>query len=233
MSRNRRSLSVLLVVLAAVALAAAAPAAAQQAETRIVEDAIAVFSALDDLPDREVPSFMVKDAWGVAVFPNLRKYGLLVGLQRGQGVILARAKAGGWGPPLFVSLSGGTVGWQVGVQSVDLVLFFLTPESVVQALEGRLTLGVDVAVAAGGFGRQAGAGTDADLRAEIVSYARTRGFFAGATIGSASIDADDEANAAFYGVPDLRAADILAGKVRALPPSAAALRKLIGARALR
>ena len=128
----------------------AVPAAAQQAETRIVEDAIDVFSALDDLPDREVPSFMVKDAWGVAIFPNLRKYGFVVGLQRGQGVMLARTKAGGWGSPLFVSLSGGTVGWQVGVQSVDLVLFFLTPESVAQALEGRLTLGVDVAVAAGG-----------------------------------------------------------------------------------
>ncbi len=219
--------------MAAGALAAAAPAAAQQVETRIVEDAIAVFSALDDLPDREVPSFMVKDAWGVAVFPNLRKYGLLVGVQRGQGVILSRTRAGGWSPPLFVSLSGGTVGWQVGVQSVDLVLFFLTPESVARALEGRMTFGVDVAVAAGGFGRQAGAGTDPDLRAEIVSYARARGFFAGATIGSASIDADDEANAAFYGVAGLRAADILAGKVRSLPPSAAALRKVIGNRAAR
>jgi lipid-binding SYLF domain-containing protein len=233
MSGKPRLRSAVFAAFAAGALAVTAPAAAQQAETRIVEDAIAVFSALDDLPDREVPSFMVKDAWGVAVFPNLRKYGLVVGLQRGQGVILARTKAGGWGPPLFVSLSGGTVGWQVGVQSVDLVLFFLTPESVARALEGRLTLGVDVAVAAGGFGRQAGAGTDADLRAEIVSYARTRGFFAGATIGSAAIDADDEANAAFYGAAGLRAADILAGKVRALPPSAATLRKAVGDRALR
>ncbi len=233
MSRNRRLRSVVFAAFATGLLATAVPAAAQKAETRIIEDAIDVFSALDDLPDREVPSFMVKDAWGVAIFPNLRKYGLVVGLQRGQGVILTRTKAGGWGAPLFVSLSGGTVGWQVGIQSVDLVLFFLTPESVSQALEGRLTLGVDVAVAAGGFGRQAGAGTDPDLRAEIVSYARTRGFFAGATIGSASIDADDEANAAFYGVAALRAADILAGKVRALPPSAAALRKAIEERARR
>ncbi len=233
MIRTLMTRSAVFAVVAVAALAGAVPVAAQQAETRIVEDAIDVFSALDDLPDREVPSFMVKDAWGVAIFPNLRKYGFVVGLQRGQGVLLARTKAGGWGSPLFVSLSGGTVGWQVGVQSVDLVLFFLTPQSVAQALEGRLTLGVDVAVAAGGFGRQAGAGTDADLRAEIVSYARTRGFFAGATIGSASIDADDRANAAFYGVEALRVPDILAGKVRALPPSAAALRTAIERRALR
>ena len=232
MSRNRRLRSMVFAALAAGVLAVAVPAAAQQAEDRIVE-AIGVFSALEDLPDREVPSIMVKDAWGVAVFPNLRKYGFVVGLQRGEGVLLARTKAGGWGLPLFVSLSGGTVGWQVGVQSVDLVLFFLTPESVARALEGKLTLGVDVGVAAGGFGRQAGAGTDPDLRAEIVSYARSRGFFAGATIGSASIDADDEANAAFYGVAGIRAADILAGKVRALPPSAAALRKAIEDRAAR
>jgi len=213
------------------AVAAAVPAGAQQTQARLVQDAVDVFVALSNMPEREVPAFMVKDAWGIAIFPGMRKFGLVVGLQRGNGVLVTRSKDGGWGPPLLISLSGGTVGWQIGVQSVDLVLFFRTRESVDQVLRGGLTLGVDVAVAAGGFGRQAGAGTDVELLAEIVSYARTRGFFAGATISSAAISPDDAANAAYYGVDRPRADDILAGKMRAAPPSAAALRAAIEAQA--
>ena len=97
------------------------------------------------------------------------------------------------------------MGWQVGIQSVDLVLFLQTPQSVQRVLEGTLTVGVDAGVAAGSLGRQAGAVTDTSLEAEIFTYARSRGFFAGVTLSSADIIPDEEANAAFYG-PARRAA---------------------------
>lgn len=210
---------------------AAASAGAQQAEAHRIADAAAVFTAVADLPERDLPALMLREAWGVAVFPGVRRLGLVVGVQRGDGILIARTKGGGWSAPLFVRLEGATAGWQVGVQSVDLVLFFLTPESVDRTLRGGLTLGVDIAVAAGGLGRQAGAGTDTDLQAEVVSYARTRGFYAGATIGGTAIEADEPANEAFYGVDRPRAADILAGKLRAVPPSADLLRKAVEARA--
>jgi len=202
---------------------AAVPLAAQSQEAELLRQAIEVFSAVTELPDKEVPQAMLKDVAGVAVFPAVRKWGLVVGLQRGQGILVSRSD-GKWGAPLFVSFSGGTVGWQVGIQSVDLVLFLRTPQSVQRVLEGELTVGVDAGVAAGSLGRQAGAVTDTSLEAEIFTYARSRGFFAGVTLSSANITPDDEANAAFYGRRGIPPADIMAGRGVGAPSPVGELR---------
>lgn len=200
--------------LAAVALLVvltAAPLAAQDRQATLLRQAVDVLSSITEMPDREIPQAMLKDVAGVAIFPQVRKWGIMVGLQRGKGILVSRSGTR-WGTPLFVTLSGGTVGWQLGIQSVDLVLFLRTPQSVQLVLEGKLTVGVDAGVSAGSVGRHAGAITDTSLGAEIFTYARSRGFFAGVTLASADIIPDEDANAAFYGRRGIVPADILAGR---------------------
>jgi lipid-binding SYLF domain-containing protein len=147
----------------------------------------------------------------VAILPDVVKAGFVVGGRYGRGVILLRQPDGSWSNPVFITLAGGGIGWQVGVQSTDLVLVFKTSNSLDRILKGKgkLTLGADVAVAAGPVGRQAEAATDAMLRAEIYSYSRSRGLFAGVSVEGAGLLVDCEANEAFYGLRGGRPDDIL------------------------
>lgn len=198
-----------LAALALLVALATTPLTAQERQAALLRQAVEVLSSITEMPDREIPQAMLKDVAGVAIFPEVRKWGIMVGLQRGRGILVSRSGTR-WGTPLFVSLSGGTIGWQLGIQSVDLVLFLRTPQSVQLVLEGKLTVGVDAGVSAGSVGRQAGAITDTSLAAEIFTYARSRGFFAGVTLASADIISDEDANAAFYGRRGVSPEDILA-----------------------
>lgn len=122
------------------------------------------------IPASSIPTALLRDAEGVAIVPGVIKAGFVVGGRRGHGVVLARDSARNWANPLFVTLTGGSVGWQVGVQSTDIFLVFKTKRSLDGFIKGRkFTLGADAAVAAGPVGRQAEAGTDERLRAEILS----------------------------------------------------------------
>jgi lipid-binding SYLF domain-containing protein len=209
------------------ALGAGAGLAAQGAEIQRVEDCIDVFHAISTSVDSSVPAYMMRGAQAVAIFPRVRRLGFVVGLQKGAGLMVSRDKDGRWGNPLFLRLSGGSIGWQAGVQSVDLVLFFQTRKSVDGVLNGQLTLGVDASVAAGSTGRQAAANTDPDLVSEIYSYSRTRGFFAGLSLSGVSLAVDYEANDSFFNRKDLRPKDIMSGAILGAPPSAEALRKAL------
>jgi lipid-binding SYLF domain-containing protein len=123
-----------------------------------------------------------------------------------------RDRNGGWGNPVFISLTGGSVGWQIGVQSTDVVLVFKTKTSLDGFMKGkRLTLGADVAVAAGPVGREAQASTDGSLEAEIFSYSRSRGLFVGASLDGSMIDVDERANGAYYGRSGLTSDEIVDG----------------------
>lgn len=215
------------VLIALATLAAAAPLAAQSAEARRVAEAVEVFTAIVSVPEREVTDIMLREAWGVAIIPNARRLGFIVGVQSGDGVMIMRGENGSWGSPLFISLSGGSVGWQVGIQSADLVLFFRTKTSVEAILDGGFTMGVDASVSAGSLGRQAGAGTDADMRAEVYSYSRTRGLFAGVSLSGTTLAVDEAANEAYYGRAGLRARDILGRAELSTQPSALELRRAL------
>ncbi len=212
--------TILALGLAALLTAAALPAAAQSAEAARVRDAADVFQALVAVPEHEVPDIMMKNAIAVAIVPNVRRLGLIIGGQRGRGVLLVRDDRGRWSLPLFVNLTGLSFGFQAGIQSSDLVLFFRTRASVDKVLSGNFTLGVDASIAAGSLGRSASAVTDADLTAEIYSYARSRGVFAGFALQGATLQVDPDADAAFYGKENVGARQVLAGT--GLPPSPAA-----------
>ncbi len=200
---------------------------AQRNEARRVEDAADVFKELVSVPEKEVPDYMMKKARAVAILPRVQKAAFVVGGQWGQGVLVLKNPGGGWSAPVFITIKGGSIGWQIGVQSIDLVLFFHTQKSVDRALAGSFTLGMDVSVAAGSLGRQVGAQTDTDLEAEIYSYARSRGLFAGVTVAGAGLEVDEDANAAYYGKKDVRREDIVNGADLKAPPSTAELRRAL------
>lgn len=223
----RKPFAVTLAIFFAIVLIAAQPLVAQRNEVRKVEDAIDVFRQITEVPDKEVPDTMMTDAYALAIVPEVQKAAFVIGGQYGKGVLLVKNPGGSWSAPVFITLKGGSVGWQVGIQSIDLLLFFRTKRSLDGVLDGSFTLGVDASIAAGGLGRQAGASTDAEMKSEIYSYARTRGLFAGVQIAGATIDVDDDANSAYYGRGDVNPQDIIQGKLVAVPPSAAELRRML------
>jgi lipid-binding SYLF domain-containing protein len=167
----------------------------------------------------------------VAIIPGIIKAGFVIGGRHGRGVVLVRCPDGGWSNPIFVTLTGGSIGWQAGAQSTDLVLVFKTQRGVERILKnrGKLTLGADVSVAAGPVGREAAAATDAQLRAEIYSYSRSRGLFAGASFEGDALLIDRGGNECFYGRRGVSPADIIANNGILIPAVALKLRAVLTA----
>ncbi|HEV7224048.1 MAG TPA: lipid-binding SYLF domain-containing protein [Pirellulales bacterium] len=203
-------------------LAAAVPAAAMAAnrEQEAIDSSAAVLREVMTIPAKRIPESLLAEAYGVAIVPDVIKIGFVGGIQRGKGVVLVRDASGAWGLPKFVTLTGGSVGWQAGAQATDVVLVFRTQKSVEGLLNGKFTLGADAAVAAGPVGRRAEASTDAKLQAEILSYSRSRGLFAGVSLGGTVLHVDSEANALYY-------RNDLAGMPTVVPPPASALANLL------
>jgi lipid-binding SYLF domain-containing protein len=211
-------------------LAVAAPAA--RAGSRPVDtiDASAeTVQALASLPLRGIPPALLRDATGVAIIPDVLKAGFVIGGRFGRGVVLPRMADGSWGNPVFITMAGGSFGWQAGIQSTDIVLVFKTRASLDRILAGKskVTLGGDVAIAAGPVGRQAEAATDGQLRSEIYSYSRSRGLFAGVSLEGAGLLVDFSANGAFYNVPGGHPSQIVGVPGLPVPVPAASLRSLL------
>jgi len=213
----------------ALLLLGAGSAVAERPQTRKVEDALDVFKAITSIPERDAVQQLIKNTYALAIFPDVQRVGFVIGGQRGRGVLMVRHGDGAWSRPLFLTLSGASVGWQIGVQSADIMLFFRTRRSVDAVLRGRYTLGVGASVAAGSLGRSAGAATDTDMKAEIYSYSRTRGIFAGVSLEGVSLDMDLDANSAYYGKEIDKPSDVLEGSSLSDPPSAVALRQAVAA----
>jgi lipid-binding SYLF domain-containing protein len=190
----------LTVVGVAVWAVAGTPLRAASRETATLVSACEVVDAMAAMPEKGIPPAMLKDAQAVVIIPHVVKAGFVLGGRYGRGVFLARGPGESWTRPTFVCLTGGSIGWQAGVQSTDLVLLFRTRSSVERFLKGKgkITLGGDVAVAAGPVGRQAEAATDAQLKAEIYSYSRSRGLFAGLSLEGAAILVDNRATDDYY-----------------------------------
>jgi lipid-binding SYLF domain-containing protein len=167
------------------------------------------------------------DAQGLAIVPNIVKGGFVVGVRYGKGVVVVRDGTGAWRPPTFVTLTGGSLGWQAGIQASDLILVFKTQKSVQGLMSGKFTIGADAAAAAGPVGRQAAAATDAQLGAEILSYSRSRGLFAGVALDGTAIQIDGGANRAFYGNSGFNPASPTLAANAPLPQSAVRLMNTI------
>lgn len=177
-------------------------ASAQVKETRRLDECNELLRELAG-GSEGIPSDLLQKAECVAIMPSVKKAALGIGARFGKGAILCRADQGrgAWGPPLMISIGGGSFGLQIGGQAVDLVLLVMNPRGIDGLLKSKLTLGADASVAAGPVGRNAEAATDLRLRAEILSYSRSRGVFAGIALGGAVIKPDKDANWALYGQP--------------------------------
>jgi len=194
-----------------------APAQLRSEETQVVETATQVLDDISADPLRGVPKSLLSQAQAVAIVPDVLKGGFFVGARHGRGVLLVRDGSGHWRAPVFVTLSGGSFGWQIGLQSSDVVLVFRTRKSVDTIMKGKFTIGADASVAAGPVGRQAAAGTDLKLDAEVYSYARSRGLFAGLALDGTAMLVDKRATGAYYGPPPMP------GQPVTIPASAAVL----------
>src|SRR5215469_12368973 len=210
MMRFRTGLSTLL---AGCALVAATAVHAQAREEARLLTAGQVLSELRSTRDQSIPDRLLDRAYGIAVIPDLTKAAFFFGGRRGRGVLVVRDKNGRFSNPVFVTMTGGSFGWQWGVQQTDIVLVFTTPRGIEGINGGKLTLGANASVAAGPVGRDGSAGTDATFRSEIYSYSRSRGVFAGLALDGTVLSMDDKANAEFYKKPGVASGDILAGNV--------------------
>jgi lipid-binding SYLF domain-containing protein len=181
--------------------------------TQVVEEMTA-------MPDQGVPDWLLARAHGIAVVPDVVKVGLGVGGRRGKGLLVVRDSQGRWTNPVFITLTGGSFGWQAGVQSTDVILVFTSAAGVEGITDGKLTLGADASVAAGPVGRQASAATDPNLSAEVYSYSRAMGLFAGVAIDGTAITIDRKGNAAFYNKRDITAEELMAEGAPTPPPAA-------------
>jgi lipid-binding SYLF domain-containing protein len=189
------------------------PVAARDAETERIAKSTEVLSDLVKTPDDAIPEYILDRAEAIVVIPTLVKGGFVVGGERGKGIMsIRRGDTRRWSPPSFVTITGGSFGWQIGLQSVDLVLLVMNREGVADLLKSDFKLGVNGSVAAGPVGRTAQAATDARMGAKILAYSRAKGLFAGATIEGASLRDDRDANEHFYGKP-LTSEAVFAGGV--------------------
>ncbi len=177
----------------------AVTAHAGEREDRRATDASRVLDEIMQAPDQAIPSRMLHDAHAVAVIPDVVKASLILGGRAGKGLVSIRNSDGTWSHPSFIKLTGGSIGFQAGVQSTDVVLVFRSARGVDSIVNGKFTLGADAAVAAGPVGRTAQASTDGQLKAEIYSYSRARGLFAGVALDGAVIAIDHRANQSVYG----------------------------------
>ncbi|MFI4969633.1 MAG: lipid-binding SYLF domain-containing protein [Lysobacterales bacterium] len=185
----------LLALFATIAL----PVRAGEEESKRAENAVRVLKEVMQAPDKAIPHDLLQNAHAIAVVPDVIKAGLVVGGRHGNGLIAVKTRDGTWSNPSFISLTGGSIGFQAGVSSTDVILVFRTERGVDSIVHGKFTLGADASAAAGPVGRSAQASTDAQLKAEIYSYSRARGLFAGAALDGSALTIDNSANQAVYG----------------------------------
>ncbi len=184
-----------------------------------------VFQEIMSAPDQGIPQDLLESTKCIAIIPGDVKFAFIFGANYGRG--LATCRTGhGWSAPMYIAVDGGSVGYQIGGSSTDLVMLFMNDHALHSLLSDKFKLGADASVAAGPVGRSANAGTDLKLTAEILSYSRSKGIFAGVSLEGAVVQADKSGDKAMYG-DDVDRHEILSGKV-AVPASARELLHEIG-----
>ena len=199
-------------------------------EAERIHDSLKILTELNATPDNAIPKHLLERAEAIVVIPSLIKGGFVVGAKHGKGIVSVRDRAtNSWSAPAFVDMTGGSIGWQIGVESVDLVLLVMNKDGVSELLDDRFTVGGALGVTAGPVGRSAEASTNPGLDAGILAYSRSKGLFAGATLEGASLRMDKSDNEDFYGkTTTLREITGSGFGSTSLPPAAQAWKASIG-----
>lgn len=204
-----RKIVPLVLVVALSLLAVPVWTAEESDEVERIQESVTVLKEIMGTKDKAIPNAVLEKAEGLAVFPGTIKGGFVVGAQHGRGILSARIEGSrGFSAPAFMTVQGGSFGAQIGAQAVDVVLVIMNRRGLQKLTENEFKVGVEAGVAAGPVGRDASAATDIQMRAEILSYSRSRGLFAGINLNGASIRDDKDANQRFYG-KQLRTAEII------------------------
>jgi SH3 domain-containing YSC84-like protein 1 len=225
MEAFRMKIRTLMVTLLLAALAAPAFAAAsRQLDVSRIRNARFAFEDIMNAPDRSIPQELLGSAQCIAIIPGEKRLAFIFGGRYGRGLVTCRA-GNGWSAPAFLMLSGGSFGFQIGGSSTDLVMIFRNRGGMDHLLSDKFTIGGDATAAAGPVGRHAAAATDAELHAQILTYSRSRGVFAGVSLNGAVVKPDRSADLAMYGA-DIEPASILNGHVK-VPAEAQGLVEVI------
>lgn len=214
-----------------VAVWAALPAAAQKREQERLKECGNVLKEILNVPDN-VPQDLLNRAECVIIFPSVKKFAVGIGGSYGRGALVCRSGAdftGPWGAPAMFALEGGSFGLQLGGQATDFLLLVMNPRGAESILGSKVKLGADASAAAGPKGRNAAAATDVALRAEILSYSRARGLFAGISLEGSTLRSDGDANKNLYG-KELNARQIVREGAVPVPPAAKDLVALLNKR---
>lgn len=206
MNRSLRRQVLTFVITAFAALSVAflptpVPAASKSDSQERLDNAVEVLGEITNIPEEGIPPSLLRNAKGLIIIPHMVKAGFIVGANRGKGIMVHRLPGGGWSNPAFCTITGGSVGLQIGGQATDLVMVVNSEKGFQALLSDNFKFGGNASVAAGPVGRDASAATDAKLKADIYSYSRSKGVFAGVSLEGAGLTSDDDANTAFYGKP--------------------------------
>ena len=204
-------------LLLASAFLASSAYASDREDVARTRKAAEVFKQIMMTPDKAIPDQLTKAASCIAVIPGDKKFAFIFGGNYGRGLVSCRTDHG-WSGPIFIALEGGSVGYQIGGSSTDIVMLFMNTHALQSLLSDKFKLGADASVAAGPVGRQAAAATDLKLNAEILTYSRSKGVFAGVSLDGAFVQADKSGDKAMYGA-DVDRHNVLDGKT---PPPASA-----------
>jgi lipid-binding SYLF domain-containing protein len=190
--------------------------------TKRLSAAADVLGEIMSAPDKGIPGDLLDKAACAVIVPNVKKGAFIIGAKYGRGFIMCRNTSGqGWSAPGGVRVEGGSVGFQIGGSETDVVMLLMNQGAIDKLLSSKFTIGADASVAAGPVGRTSSAETDAQLHAEILTYSRTQGLFAGVSLQGATLRPDDDANKDMYG-KKMSNRDVVLGNVKA-PPTAARL----------
>lgn len=181
----------------------------QLKETEKIKAANKVLVEFSKMKEK-IPQKLFSVTEGIIIVPKLLNAGFVIAGKRGKGIAMVKNADGTWSDPVFVTITGGSIGFQVGVQSIDLVLIFKSGETLQKIGTGSFTLGGDASVTAGPVGRNSSVSTDYKMDAEIYSYSKSKGLFAGISISGSALDIDEKSNNSFYG-EDMEAQTIFAG----------------------
>jgi lipid-binding SYLF domain-containing protein len=194
-----RSLFLVLFILLVLNGSPAGDSSDSKAGEEKIERSIEVIQELAALKDEGIPARLLNKAQGLAILPGVVKAAWALGGQYGHGIVVVKKEDGSWSNPLFVQLAGGSFGLQLGVQKADLVLVFKNRRGVEDMAKNKITLGGDLSISAGPVGRSAEASTDLEMEAEIYSYSKSKGLFAGLALKGGTLRVDKKANKGFYG----------------------------------
>ena len=222
-----------LAIVIMLALFSSSFAEAATREEKRVADATDILDQLSRIPEKSIPPNLLSRAYAVAVVPNVVRAAFGLGARRGKGIIVVRQDDNSWSNPAFITLTGGSVGWQIGAESTDVILVFKTRKGVDGLANGKLTLGANASVAAGPVGRHTSVATDIEFKAEVYSYSRSRGLFAGIALEGAGLTMDRKSNASFYGSTSMTPEKIFVSSPNIAPDVANMFVQVLTAQTLR